>query len=207
MAENMKHEEQCRIFNRPSILKRMRDLVKSEIKTGEEHGFLVCKRGEDYRLTEPCKGTECEIELGHCRDDEEQVGTFHTHGLFSFPSCSDIVTAFERGTRVNCIGALTCWWLGYPAVMIKCMSIDVDHPEYDKFRDRILKLDEIYGPILSKWDEESERLSDEEEKKLYDKVIEAHIKFNKVLDEAEKAGVVDRAALLDIKDLEYDETE
>lgn len=82
---------------------RMSDLT---FVTGNEHGFNLCVDRD--RIVKPgniCEGEKCSMDISEftCKDNERNIGIFHTHDKLSYPSMSDLSAGYLVGT--NCIGS------------------------------------------------------------------------------------------------------
>ena len=95
-------------YNLPSIaIDKMIDVINKAHISGKEHGFNLCINSKDNIIKpgDTCKGDACAIETAEfrCKDNERNIGVFHTHSERSYPSISDLSVGYMVG--INCIGS------------------------------------------------------------------------------------------------------
>lgn len=117
----------------PSIASFREEAIKliSETKQDQrERGFIICKEGNKERISKPCKGSACEVDLGKCSRGK-RIFSFHVHPLeeVPIPSPFDVVNASEKGDDCACIANL----LGD----LVCYQVNKTSPEYKKFSGKV----------------------------------------------------------------------
>jgi proteasome lid subunit RPN8/RPN11 len=92
----------------------MKDKIKETKKLKIEVGFALCSAvhntatdKEDSRIISKgteCTGTKCSVKAGRCREDQINIGNYHTHPK-SHPTMSitDMVTGCSE--EIECIGS------------------------------------------------------------------------------------------------------
>lgn len=95
------------------IIKDMKDKIKETRKLKTEVGFALCTDKNNYQKDDhqiiikgtECVGTKCSIKTGQCREDQTNIGNYHTHPS-SYPTMSitDMVTGCSE--KIECIGSV-----------------------------------------------------------------------------------------------------
>jgi len=124
----------------------MEKAIELTEQDGFERGTTFCTKGEKIVMKPKCKGKECSVRLPQCSPGEEMYGDFHTHtGGNPSPSTGDYRVALEKSKRVSCIGAMdrTDYYiegqtLEVPRSDIQCFGYDVDSPDFEKVRRKML---------------------------------------------------------------------
>lgn len=183
-------------------------LIEKSVEYGKEFGFPICYSDEKgfytgSRVVGREKGILFPAES--CGKDT-WVGIFHTHPThkaeFSIPDIANVMTG---RVHVTCVGAveerekdLGVAELRYPSYAIKCIALNPDHPDFEKYEKRIESLSDSYHGLVaaakmlallpehelqSKWGQEKIA----ELAAYFDEVKE---RFDRLLDEMERKGVI-----------------
>ena len=89
-------------------LNRIKDIILTSEREKREYGLRLCKN-DTIKVTHMCIGTECDLELSHCKNGKQTVGSFHTHpthkkGIANFLSDNDIYGEAVDKSKFACIG-------------------------------------------------------------------------------------------------------
>ena len=93
------------------IIKDMKNKIKDTRKLKTEIGFALCidkdnHQKDNYLIVKgtECTGTKCSIKTGRCKEDQINIGNYHTHPR-SLPTMSitDMVTGCSE--KIECIGS------------------------------------------------------------------------------------------------------
>lgn len=89
-----------------STIREMEHLSDKSFITGNEHGFNLCT--DKYGIIKPgdvCEGEKCSVDTSKftCKENDRNIGIFHTHDKSSYPSMSDLSVGYLIG--INCIGS------------------------------------------------------------------------------------------------------
>ena len=96
-----------------NIIKDMKDKIKETKKLKTEFGFALCINKDNHHhknnnqiITKgtECVGTRCSIKTGICKEDQINIGNYHTHPR-SLPTMSitDMITGCSE--QIECIGS------------------------------------------------------------------------------------------------------
>jgi len=91
-------------------LNRIKEIILKSEKEKREYGFRFCKNDE-IKITDTCIGTECNLTLRHCPEENRTVGSFHTHpttikGRVNYLSDEDIYTEASDKSEFACLGLM-----------------------------------------------------------------------------------------------------
>lgn len=99
------------MVNKADFTKETIEDMKSLTKKTKdvEMGFVFCRKGDDKISSgEPiCVGEYCSVDTGKskCKNNEEDIGSFHTHPTNDIASAEDLVSAMDQ--EVMCVGRKT----------------------------------------------------------------------------------------------------
>lgn len=89
-----------------NLIKDMKDKIKITKKLKIELGFALCKEKNSNIIAKgsECTGNRCSIKSGKCREDQIQLGDYHTHPRTApTMSITDMVTGCSE--QMECIGS------------------------------------------------------------------------------------------------------
>ena len=89
-----------------STIREMERMSGMTFVTGNEHGFNLCvDRDRNVKPGNICEGEKCSMDISEftCKENERNIGIFHTHDKLSYPSMSDLSAGYLVG--INCIGS------------------------------------------------------------------------------------------------------
>ena len=91
-------------------LDRIKEIILKSEKERREYGFRFCKN-DGIKVTSTCVGTECDLNLKHCKDGEQIIGSFHTHPTairdkVNFLSDEDIYAEVIDKSKFACLGLI-----------------------------------------------------------------------------------------------------
>ena len=159
---------------------------------GRERAISFCGDGNEL-LFPGGLGKPYTVAVPECPPDKERIGTFHTHPQgeeFSEKSVGDWRNCFEFRDSVSCLGYQVTGSGGVKRKEIACHTIDVGHPEYEEFRDKILPIAHegaVYGRELTRrYEEEKQEATDEE----YDKYMSYRDAISDLMIEGRKKGII-----------------
>jgi hypothetical protein len=84
-------------------IREMLHMSELAFVTGNEHGFNLCIDRD--RIVKPgniCEGEKCSMDISEfrCKENERNIGIFHTHAKLSYPSMSDLSVGYMVGKRI-----------------------------------------------------------------------------------------------------------
>lgn len=88
------------------IISNMKDKIKITKKLKTELGFALCTEKDSNIITKgsECTGTRCSISAGICKENQIQIGDYHTHPRTAATmSITDMVTGCS--VDIECIGS------------------------------------------------------------------------------------------------------
>jgi hypothetical protein len=159
-------------------IREMEHLSDLTFVTGNEHGFNLCI--DKDRIVKPgniCEGENCSMNISGltCKENEKNIGIFHTHDKSSYPSMSDLSVGYLVG--INCIGS---------PKEIKCYSRkkDIDAIEYADIKN-VKHKEDLANLQHSKW--KNKEISAREYTNIYnaykkevDRIIKDYFKETKL---------------------------
>lgn len=96
---------------RDNIISDMKNKIKETRKLRIELGFALCTEkdsNKDHKVIikgSECTGTKCSIKEGVCREENTQIGNYHTHPMADATmSITDMVTGCSE--NIQCIGSV-----------------------------------------------------------------------------------------------------
>lgn len=161
-----------------STIREMEHLSGRTFITGNEHGFNLCiDKDRIIKSGNECEGEKCSMDISEftCKEDERNVGIFHTHDKSSFPSMADLLVGYFVG--INCIGS---------PEDVKCYSRKKDFNAMAHADIKHVKHEEDLTIFQhSKW--KNKEISDREYTKIYnlykkeaDRIINNYFKETKI---------------------------
>ena len=129
-----------------SILDKMIELVDKHIANHKEYGFNLCLKKDNNIINgEVCEGAKCSIEIEKsCKDNEEYIGSYHTHYLSFFPSALDLYSGYPD--KITCIG---------DKEKIVCLKkkVEVENKELENYDYKSYKSFDRFVKYISVFDE------------------------------------------------------
>ena len=89
-----------------NIISSMKDKIKETKKLKIETGFALCTDKDSNVITKgpECTGTKCSIKAEVCKENQIQIGDYHTHPRAAATmSITDMVTGCSE--KIECIGS------------------------------------------------------------------------------------------------------
>jgi len=128
-----------------SILDKMIELVDKHIANHKEYGFNLCLKKDNNIINgEVCEGAKCSIKIEKsCKDNEEYIGSYHTHYLSFFPSALDLYSGYPD--KITCIG---------DKEKIVCLTkkVEVENKELENYYYKNYKISDRFIKYISVFD-------------------------------------------------------
>ena len=169
------------------------DAVDRTEKTGREYAFGLCYSTDRGKITHTSivEGTESSVDVPKCESGEELIGVVHTHATNRYEkTAQDVATEFNFGLIVSCVATTVVNEnQSEKATIVRCDCYDISHPEYEKYRNKIL---EVYGDYLKALEEANDHIRRKEPipEDVVDRIYGVNERIREVYDEAADRGVV-----------------
>lgn len=108
MLQSTSKEKVHKILSDFGLDKIKKIILRSE-KENKEYGFDFCEN-KKITSTDICIGTKCSIKKPGCKENEKNIGSFHTHPKSESkigggnPSDNDLFVSYEKKRDFTCIG-------------------------------------------------------------------------------------------------------